>query len=167
MYNGVAVAKQGSNPICLPDYDESNNNISLRNVPPVFDFDVSSRASIDTRSTKLAPVGVRHDSNVNSLLYCALCFLPNLPAPTLIVGTDHCPKIGTWRLEYYGQLVTGSVSGSDFFCADLERITPSSVNSRSFAYILNSVNSDCQGTSSGCTRGRFEEIPCAICTRTS
>lgn len=164
----MAVAKQGSNPICLPEYDQSNNNISLRNVPPVFDFDVPGRAIIDARSTELAPVGVRHDANVNSTLYCALCFLPNLPVPTLIVGTDRCPKSGTWRLEYYGQLVTGSVSGSDFFCADLERITQGSAGSKSFAYILNSVSVECQGTSPGCTQGRrFEEIPCAICTRIS
>ena len=173
VYNGVAVARQGTNPICLPNYDQSNDDISLKNVPPVFDFDQTGRASIEAESQTLSPVGVRQDNNVQSNLLCALCFLPNLATPTLIVGTHRCPNIGTWRMEYYGQLVTTS---SDYICVDLERTTPqppeaveSELTSPNFAYLLQPVNADCQGSPTlGCPAGsRFEEIPCAICTRVS
>ena len=169
VYNGVAVARQGSNPICLPNYDQSNDDISLKNVPPVFDFDVPGRASIEGMSQTLSPIGVRRDNNLQSSLFCALCFLPNLPAPSLIVGTHRCPKVGVWRLEYYGQLVTSS---SDYICVDIEKVTRppggGDDTTPSFAYLLQSVNADCQGSSLGCASGkRFEEIPCAICTRVS
>ena len=164
------MAGQGSNPICLPNYDQRNNDISLRNVPPVFDFDVPGRASIEGANQTLSPIGVRHDNNIQSSLFCALCFLSNLPAPSLIVGTRRCPKIGVWRLEYYGQLVTTS---SDFICVDLEKAMQrpaarDDVATPSFAYLLQSVNADCQGSALGCASGkRFEELPCAICTRVS
>ena len=166
------MAKQGSNPICLPNYDQSNDGISLKNIPPVFNFDLPSRASIEGESQKLSPVGVRHDNNIQSRLLCSLCFLPNLPAPTLIVGTHRCPKVGVWRLEYYGQLVTTS---SDYICVDLEKVMQHPEENGdlhttpSFAYLLQSVNADCQGLSMlSCAAGRrFKEIPCAICTRVS
>ena len=162
----MAVARQGSNPICLPEYDRSNDNISFRNVPPVFYFDVDDRENITTKSQELTPVGVRNDRFITSTMRCALCFLPNLPAPTLIVGTSVCPKIGTWRREYYGQLVTGSVSGGDFICADLAKVTKPNSSGESFAYLFSSVSADCQGASTGCpSENRFDEIPCALCTR--
>ena len=179
VYNGVAVAALGSNPICLPKYNQDNDtdDISLTNVPPVFDFDAPERARVDLSNKELTPVGVREDSLVVSTLLCALCFLPNLPAPTVIIGTDVCPLIGEWRLEYYGQLVTGSTSGGDFICADVERArqAPPPITTdgddvgnqiSSFAYFIYSVSADCQGTSPGCPAGqRFDEIPCAVCTR--
>jgi hypothetical protein len=168
----VAVARQGSNPICLPNYDQSNDDISLKNVPPVFDFDPPGRASIEGESQELSPVGVRHDNNIQSRLLCALCFLPNLPVPTLIVGTHVCPKTGEWRLEYYGQLVT---TASDYICVDLDRAIAMQnpegtvdITTPSFAYLLQSVDTDCQGSMFTCAAGRrFEEIPCAVCTRVS
>ena len=170
VYNGVAVAKQGSNPICLPNYDQSNNDISMQNVPPVCDFDPADRASIEGESQELTPVGVRHDNNIQSRLLCALCFLPSLPVPTVIVGTQLCPKIGECRLDYYGQLVT---TASDYICVDLERgiamqLPEGDFTAPSFAYLLQSVNTDCQGSMLSCAAGRrFEEVPCAVCTRVS
>lgn len=173
VYNGVAVARQGSNPICLPNYDQSNDDVSMKNVPPVFDFDMPTRANIEGESQNLSLVGVRHDNNIQSRLLCALCFLPNLPAPTLIVGTHLCPKVGVWRLEYYGQLVT---TASDYICLDLERglriqRPEGDVDlgtTSSFAYLTQPVKADCQGSMLSCTGGRrFEEIPCAVCTRVS
>lgn len=176
IYNGIAVASSGSNPICLPKYDQSNSGISLKNVPPVFDFDVAGRASIEGRSKELTPVGVKHDHYVHSSLLCALCFLPGLPAPTVIIGTHRCPKLGEWRLEYYGQLVTGYYgTGSDYICVDLEKAAQRPGpghryvrTGQSFAYLLHPVNTDCHGEPAGCPSGkRFEEIPCAVCTRVS
>ena len=170
VYNGVAVAREGSNPICLPNYDQSNDDISLKNVPPVFDFDLPGRASIEGESQNLSLVGIRHDNNIQSRLLCALCFLPSLPAPTLIVGTHRCPKVGVWRLEYYGQLVT---TASDYICVDLEKVMQrpgenGDLTTSSFAYLLQSVSADCQGSMFSCAAGRrFEEIPCAVCTRVS
>ena len=164
------MASQGSNPICLPNYDQSNNDISLTNVPPAFDFDPPGRASIEGESQQLSPVGVRHDNDTQSRLLCALCFLPTLPPPTLIVGTHVCPKIGVWRLEYYGQLVT---TASDTICVDLEKAMQppgekEDIAAPSFAYLVQSVNADCQGSMFSCAAGRrFEEIPCAVCSRVS
>ena len=162
------MARQGSSPICLPEYDQSNNGTSLKNVPPVFDFDEAGRESIDRSNTELNPVGVRNDDDITSVLRCALCFLPNLPAPTLIAGTHECPKTGVWRREYYGQLVTPSASGSDVICANLPQVTQhQQTTNQTFAYLLSSVSADCQGISPGCPQGKmFEEIPCALCTRT-